>query len=584
MAEKSGFFNALNVGGEYDRTYNANDYSDNLAVVISTGVLRSTNDDLKVTTQGMTAIVNIGRAWINGHYYKNDGEVSFVIPSAPAAGSRIDRIVLRLDTSLPQRKIYLAYLTGTSGNNPTPPTLVRSGEVYELALADIKVSAGASSASVTDNRSDKELCGWVYSTSGDNSFFTSLDNSFWEWFNKTKDTLSSVTLFKKYTWEQTLAAETQTVQFNIPQYDSETCFAEVYVNGIFDTRHTITNDIITFQGSLIAGTVITVNVYKSIDGTGIESVADEITALQNKVATLDGVSKYTYKCTGLNDNISISQIVSALRSGSYTAENCTPAAAAFLKAIGGNKYLASLELYSQVTIDVVGRLGATSAFLGDGTSATPFIWFGTSLAQSMEFSKKIILDFSKCQMINISCASNTTNILFRGQPLNIKNANIKATGGANSCDITAFKTENPSRDTINIDNCKIEIRTSGNARISEHGNFTNCSCEIYADYGSAYCFKPTSNTMIRLNGGTFLAYGRTATGIGSAIVHVSASETDAVLIAQNIHCPTDAKSGYSQTYLSVATAGNVYFNVVVSQLPASGLNNTVVGQINKSKS
>ena len=89
--------------------------------------------------------------------------------------------------------------------------------------------------------------------------------------------------------------------------------------------------------------------------------------------------------------------------------------------------------------------------------------------------------------------------------------------------------------------------------------------------------------MIRLNGGTFLAYGRTATGIGSAIVHASASEADAVLIAQNIHCPTDAKTGYSQTYLSVANAGNIYFNVVVSRLPASGLYNTVVGQINKSK-
>lgn len=35
MAEKSGFFNALNVDGAYDRTYNANDYCDNLAVVIS---------------------------------------------------------------------------------------------------------------------------------------------------------------------------------------------------------------------------------------------------------------------------------------------------------------------------------------------------------------------------------------------------------------------------------------------------------------------------------------------------------------------------------------------------------------------
>ena len=68
MAEKSGFFNALNVGGEYDRTYNANDYSDNLAVIIGNGVLRSQYDDLKVTASGMVATVGVGRAWINGHY------------------------------------------------------------------------------------------------------------------------------------------------------------------------------------------------------------------------------------------------------------------------------------------------------------------------------------------------------------------------------------------------------------------------------------------------------------------------------------------------------------------------------------
>ena len=47
--QKSGFFNALLTNGEYDRKYNANDYCENLAVIINNGVLRSPNDDLKVT-------------------------------------------------------------------------------------------------------------------------------------------------------------------------------------------------------------------------------------------------------------------------------------------------------------------------------------------------------------------------------------------------------------------------------------------------------------------------------------------------------------------------------------------------------
>lgn len=70
MAEHFGFFDALETAdGLYDRTYSARDYSENLATIISNGVLRSTNDDLKVTVNGLTVTVGIGRAWINGCWY-----------------------------------------------------------------------------------------------------------------------------------------------------------------------------------------------------------------------------------------------------------------------------------------------------------------------------------------------------------------------------------------------------------------------------------------------------------------------------------------------------------------------------------
>ena len=74
------------------------------------------------------------------------------------------------------------------------------------------------------------LCGWVYSTSGDNSFFKSLDGAFNEWCEETKNTLSSVTLFKRYNGRTTIEAETNTVSFDIPQYDAETTFIEVYLS------------------------------------------------------------------------------------------------------------------------------------------------------------------------------------------------------------------------------------------------------------------------------------------------------------------------------------------------------------------
>jgi hypothetical protein len=192
--QKSGFFNALLTNGQYDRTYNANDYCDNLAVVISNGVLRSSGDDLRVTASGMLVTVGVGRAWINGHYYLNDTPFTFAPVSAPIGGTRYDRVFLRLDKNLAVRSVSLVYQQGTASNNPTKPAPVRNDNIYDIVLADIYVGTNATSVTVTDTRGNADICGWVYSTSGDNSFFASLDAAFNAWFDGVKDTLSSVTL------------------------------------------------------------------------------------------------------------------------------------------------------------------------------------------------------------------------------------------------------------------------------------------------------------------------------------------------------------------------------------------------------
>lgn len=581
MAEKSGFFNALRVGEGYDRTYNANDYSDNLAVVIGNGVLRSENDDLKVTASGMVATVGIGRAWINGHYYKNDSPLILSPTSAPIGGSRYDRIMLRFDNNVSERRIRVVYVEGVASNDPVKPAPTRTNMIYDLVLADVFIQANGTSIAVTDTRSDASLCGWVYSTSGDNSFFTTLDNDFNSWFGQTKDRVASVTLFKRYSWQTSLSAESSTVQFNIPQYDAETCFIEVYVNGIFDENYTLENNVITFDGSLTAGTHIVINCYKSIDGTGIMTVSEEITQLQNTVSTLDGVSRYTYKCTGLNDNLSLSQIANAFCTGAYTDSSVTPAAKAFLEGLGGNTYLSNLYPSAQITIDVVGRLGASVAYSGAGTSTSPYVWIAaSSLTQTTD--RKITFDFAKCEMVTISTAYNTFNNIFSGRQINIKNANVRIYSGATNSSITMIRCIGNGRNKVNVDSCYLEISASGDALISDHGNFTNCDIYLTAS-GAAYCFKPKSANFVRLNGGTYFAYGLTSSGIGSAIIHTSASDVDAVCIAQNIHCPVVTRTNYSQGFLAVANGGNVYVDVVVSRLTSSGDYKTIVGQIEKNK-
>lgn len=580
MAQKSGFFNARLNAGVYDRTYNADDYCDNLAVVISNGVLRSTENDLKVTASGLNLTVNSGRAWIEGHYYKNDSSYALPAVVAPTGGSRIDRVILRLNKNIAVRSISLQYLTGTAATSPVAPALTRDDNIYDLCLAEITVNANASSVAVNDTRSDTDLCGWVYSVSGDNSFFTTLDDEFDTWFEEKKNTLASVTLFKQYRWETTLSSATNTVQFNIPQYDADTCFFDVYLNGILADDYTSSNNVITFGTTLTAGTEVTVLAYKSIDGTGIMDVADEITELQNQYATLSGVSKFTYNCTGVDDNISLSQIAQAIYEGTYTAADLTAAADAFLTALGGITYLQSLEADAQITIEVVGSLGCTTPAYGSGTSQSRYRYFNFS--QVSHSDMRIMFDFSKTDTIYITPADSTNCIIFYGTDLFIRNANVFVINTGTLCNIQVVSGSNIG--IINVEGCKFVVKTTGNAFVGANGTYINCEAKIMSSAGNAYCFAATSNYLVRVIGGRYLCYVTNTSTYNAAVFNTVSGQSNAVTFAQNINCPTISETGYYQEYLSNGLSGKTIIDMVVSTMNSAGTYNTITNQVWQSKS
>jgi hypothetical protein len=580
MAQKSGFFNALLQAGVYDRQYNADDYCDNLAVIISDGVLRDENNGLKVIASGLNLSVNAGRAWIKGHYYHNDTAYSLPAVVPPTGGSRIDRVILRFNKSISVRSISLQYLQGTAGTSPVAPALTRTSEIYDICLAEISVSAGDSSAAVTDTRGDKNLCGWVYSVSGDNSFFENFDEEFEEWFTEVRDTLASVTLFKQYKWEDTLETATNTVQFNIPQYDPEVCFFDVFVNGVLSLDYTASGqdgNILTFGTTLVAGTEVTVCAYKSIDGTGIMTVADEITELQNQFATLDGVSKFTYNCTGLNDNIALSQISEAFYEQDMgVARNAS--ARAFLRALGGNSYLRNLPLDAKITIEVVGTLGATTPVAGSGTSGSKYRYF--ALGQTSRMTKHLIFDFAKCDKIEVECAANTENIIFYGSDLDLRNLSCKATGSGTDCAIQMIGKGTAGR--VNCEDCSFEVICNMKAVIATHGTFLNCYGWTASAASDSMVFVPDTTSLIRVIGGTYIAHAfagyRTA-----AVFYTYAASANAVVMAQNINCPIKSYSSHWQQYVSVAYGGHTVINGLTSTLPSTGNNNSITNQIEVSK-
>lgn len=501
MGQNSGFFNAFLRGGVYDRTYNADDYCDNLATIIKSGVTYSSADDLKVTAHsGMTVSVGAGRAWILGHWYYNDtAYTGLTIGTAPSgSNARIDRIVLRLDTSTAARSIVLAVKQGTAAASPVAPALTRSGNVYEICLADVRVNAGAvsiSNSNITDTRADGNVCGWASSV-----------------------TPAIMSMMQRYSDKITLTTASNTVQFNIAQYDSTEAgvILDVYINGIYyqPDKYTLSGNTITIKsGTLIAGTVVDVILTKSMDVDGLASAADLLAQLQQDVADLDNFGDYHYHCNGVNDNVVLSQLAQAWITGG--------------------------DDYGSKVVHVYGKLGITAAQGGEGTSTNPYVWF--RFGSGSATNRRIVFDFSACEQITVPVPANTHNILFFGMHVSVKGCNIVAS--QDTATIYAFSTA--AATVAHAERCRFWL-TGAAGYVARGGTFRDCRVSLTCNSGDAFCFNVLSGGLLRVFGGEYYAYA--PTGRQSAIVYVNSAQTSAVAMTYGMNCPTTARSGYVQSY------------------------------------
>ncbi|WP_413373279.1 hypothetical protein [Paenibacillus taichungensis] len=164
MPEKSGFFDSTS---DDIRAYPARDFADYFAQILTNGVFNG-GQFLNPTATGLDANVSVspGYAWINGYVYSiYDGPLSLPIQPATAQ-ARIDRIVIRLDTSTAVRLVRMVVLQGNPATTPTPPPLVRSGTQYDISIAQVLVPANSTiitQANITDERLNNAVCGLVNS-------------------------------------------------------------------------------------------------------------------------------------------------------------------------------------------------------------------------------------------------------------------------------------------------------------------------------------------------------------------------------------------------------------------------------------
>jgi hypothetical protein len=183
MPEKSGFFDST---VEDPREYTADEFAEYFRQVLTDGIFNG-GTNLKVEASGTDMRTHIlpGYAWIQGYMYKVYDEPLFLQHDLPDAQlDRIDRIVLRLDTSLEARSIRAVILKGTPAANPVAPPIVRENNIFDLSLAQIRIIAGKSyieAFQITDERLDTNVCGLVNSLIQADT--TEIFNQFQAWYN-----------------------------------------------------------------------------------------------------------------------------------------------------------------------------------------------------------------------------------------------------------------------------------------------------------------------------------------------------------------------------------------------------------------
>ena len=119
---------------------------------------------------GMRVQVSPGHCLIQGRHGYNEAAATLTVSNADPALPRIDLVVLRLNLGVSALSIEPFIVTGSTAVSPAAPALTRNSTVYEIALAEIHVAAGASAitqAVITDTRLDSSRCGVVASIIGD---------------------------------------------------------------------------------------------------------------------------------------------------------------------------------------------------------------------------------------------------------------------------------------------------------------------------------------------------------------------------------------------------------------------------------
>lgn len=186
MAERYRFFDST---AEDERFYTADEFAEYFRTFLSDGIFNGgTNLQVLATGTDMTVKVQPGYAWLRGYMYAvQDEPVTLTHDLPDPTLDRIDRIVLRLDTSLEKRSIRAMILKGEPGAEPVAPQIVRQDNIFDLGIATVRLIAGKSfieDFQITDTRLDANVCGLVNSLikADTTNLFVQFQSQWLNWF------------------------------------------------------------------------------------------------------------------------------------------------------------------------------------------------------------------------------------------------------------------------------------------------------------------------------------------------------------------------------------------------------------------
>lgn len=191
MAVTYGFYDSLN----HDRLYNAQQMSAIFDGIINDGVFMSVGNQFHtVAGTGMQVIVKSGRAWFDSTWTLNDAEYPLSIDAADVLLTRIDAVVLEVNSEVATRANTIKVVKGTPASTPAKPTLTNTATIHQHALAYVTVAKNTTAITnsmieIVVGKTETPYVTAILQTTDITDLFNQWEDYFQNWFDNVRSTL-----------------------------------------------------------------------------------------------------------------------------------------------------------------------------------------------------------------------------------------------------------------------------------------------------------------------------------------------------------------------------------------------------------